>query len=107
MSKSAVFLNGFGTQMGISFSTHQQRKLMEKIKDFFSIGQLRPAGFGYEEEIENRKSDRHYKIIWVVNGSGTNWMDLEQASIANNTLYFIKPNQAHRFQAEADMKGYM
>ncbi|HMH33481.1 MAG TPA: helix-turn-helix domain-containing protein [Puia sp.] len=75
--------------------------------NFFSISQLQPAGFGYEEENESLKSDHHYKIIWVVNGSGTNWMDLEQTAIANNTLYFIKPSQAHRFQPEADVKGYV
>ena len=80
---------------------------MEKLKELFSISQLQPAGFGDEEENENLKSIHHYKIIWVVNGSGTNWMDLEQTNIINNTLYFIKPNQAHRFQPEAGVKGYM
>jgi AraC family transcriptional activator of pobA len=80
---------------------------MQKLQSLFSINQLQPAGFGHEEEIESLKSTHHYKIIWVVNGSGTIWTDLEQTAIANNTLYFIKPNQAHRFQAEADVKGYV
>ncbi|WP_229688901.1 helix-turn-helix domain-containing protein [Puia dinghuensis] len=88
-------------------STYQQQKHMEKLQGLFYISQLQPAGFGHEEENESLKADHHYKIIWVVNGSGTNWMDLEQTAITNNTLYFIKSNQAHRFQPEADLKGYV
>lgn len=80
---------------------------MEKLQNYFSISQLQPSGFGCEEENECLKSAHRYKIIWVVNGSGTNWMDLEQTAIANNTLYFIRPNQAHRFQPKADLRGYV
>jgi AraC family transcriptional activator of pobA len=89
--------------MEISFTNYPKQKLMDT---FFSISQLQPAGLEDEEESKCRKSDQRYRIIWVVNGSGTNWMDLEQSAIANNTLYFIKPHQAHRFQPAADLKGY-
>lgn len=67
---------------------------MEKSQTLFTISQLRPAGFECEEKNEDPKNAHHHTIIWVINGS-------------DNTLYFIKQHQAHRFQTEGDVKGYV
>lgn len=73
---------------------------------FFTIDRMLPVGADQELEDERPPMEDQYKMIWVIKGSGTHCLDLEQTGVLDNTLYFIKPGQEFRIRAEGMLEGY-
>jgi AraC family transcriptional regulator, transcriptional activator of pobA len=48
-----------------------------------------------------------FKFIWIVNGQGNFWIDLQPKVIRANQLLFVRPEQFHKFQAGIEMEGYV
>jgi AraC family transcriptional regulator, transcriptional activator of pobA len=48
-----------------------------------------------------------FKFIWIVNGQGNFWIDLQTKEIRANQLLFVRPEQFHKFQAGVEMEGYV
>lgn len=46
------------------------------------------------------------EIIWVKNGQGTLTVDLEEYSIAENTIYCLAPGQFRLLQFASNIEGY-
>ncbi len=47
-----------------------------------------------------------FLIFWVLQGSGTYWVDLRRYSLSNDTVYCIYPGQLNVFADTLYMKGY-
>lgn len=52
-------------------------------------------------------SHDYYEMIWLIKGSGTLYVDMREYAIENNTVFYLKPNQAHQFIAQAEMEGFV
>jgi AraC-like DNA-binding protein/quercetin dioxygenase-like cupin family protein len=49
----------------------------------------------------------YYEMIWLMRGQSTLQADMQEYTIENNTIFFLKPNQPHQFQTKADMEGFV
>src|SRR5258705_2540857 len=52
-------------------------------------------------------SHNYYEMIWLIKGSGTLYVDMQEYAIADNTIFCIKPDQTHRFQTQMEMEGFV
>lgn len=51
--------------------------------------------------------NKTFEIIWVIKGKGTHFVDLQQSSVENNNLLFIKPGQVHCLNLNGATEGYV
>jgi len=56
---------------------------------------------------EGPHSHNYYEMIWLIKGSGTLYADMQEHTIESNTIFCLKPNQAHQFQTQAEMEGFV
>src|SRR4030095_15076381 len=56
---------------------------------------------------EGPHSHNYYEMIWLIKGSSTLYADMQEYTIASNTIFCLKPNQAHQFQTQAEMEGFV
>jgi AraC-like DNA-binding protein len=52
-------------------------------------------------------SHNYYEMIWLIKGQGTLYVDMQEYPIESNTIFCLKPDQAHQFQTQADMEGFV
>lgn len=52
-------------------------------------------------------SHNYYEMIWLIKGMGTLCADLNEYQVGNNSIFCIRPNQAHRFCLDEDMEGFV
>jgi AraC-like DNA-binding protein len=52
-------------------------------------------------------SHNYYEMIWLIKGQGTLYTDMQEYTIENNTVFYLKPNQAHQFQTQSEMEGFV
>src|SRR6476619_3474890 len=61
-----------------------------------------------QDEInEGPHSHNYYEMIWLIKGQGTLYVDMQEYSIESNTIFCLKPNQAHQYQTQVDMEGFV
>lgn len=60
---------------------------------------------GYE--VNTVQACDHFKIIWITQGTGTCFIDLDNWTFEPNHLFFIKVGQMHRLHADDDLDGYI
>ncbi len=48
-----------------------------------------------------------YVMFWVLEGSGTHYLDFVGDEIWPNSLHFVGPGQVHYWDVEAEIKGYV
>ena len=52
-------------------------------------------------------SHDHFEMIWVISGTGSIRVDIEEYAICDNHLYGVGPGVAHQLQINADAEGYI
>jgi len=52
-------------------------------------------------------SHNHYEMIWLTRGSGTLYLDMQHKIVASNSIFCLKPNQAHQFRIDPEMEGFV
>jgi YesN/AraC family two-component response regulator len=60
-----------------------------------------------EEVCEGPHSHNYYEMFWVIKGGGTLHVDMQEYAIENNSIFCLKPNQAHQFQTRPEMEGFI
>jgi AraC family transcriptional regulator, transcriptional activator of pobA len=85
----------------------QQRQFM-KLTTSTNRFEIRPLKNGGEmEENDNVPANKDsFTITWIRQGSGTLYMDMNLYVIKSDTIYYIKPGQAARFDAAEELDGY-
>jgi len=56
---------------------------------------------------EGPHSHNYYEMVWLVKGDGKLYVDMKEYTIGSNTIFCVKPNQAHQFQPQAEMEGFV
>jgi hypothetical protein len=56
---------------------------------------------------EGPHSHNYYEMIWLIKGNSTLYVDMQKCSIESNTIFCLKPNQAHQFQTQTEMEGFV
>lgn len=84
--------NGSSNSNGnnLPFEIHSLQRLHENREDFFYAPQ----------------SNGNFKMIWVIKGSGSLRLDLQELTVEDNSLFFLKPNQVHQLQLTEAFEGY-
>ena len=49
----------------------------------------------------------YYEMVWLTQGRGELHVDLQESVIESNTLFCLKPNQAHQFKTQPEMQGFV
>jgi YesN/AraC family two-component response regulator len=52
-------------------------------------------------------SHNYYEMVWVVKGGGRLYVDMQEYTIGSNTIFCVKPNQAHQFQPLGETEGFI
>jgi AraC-like DNA-binding protein len=52
-------------------------------------------------------SHDYYEMIWVIKGQGVLYADMREYTIEDNTLFYLKHNEAHQFQVHPEMEGFV
>src|SRR4051812_6720908 len=52
-------------------------------------------------------SHNYYEMIWLIEGQGSLNADMQEYRIGSNTIFLLKPNEAHQFQTQAEMEGFV
>ena len=73
----------------------------------FKIQTIKDLVEQQDELSESVHSHDHYEIVWLINGKGKLFVDLEEHSIENNMIFCLKPHQAHRFAMDSSMEGFV
>jgi len=48
----------------------------------------------------------YYELIWITQGEGFQWIDLQKTEIINNQIICLRPGQVHRFESNDQIQGY-
>jgi AraC-like DNA-binding protein len=58
---------------------------------------------------QNEVPHRHtyFVIIWVKNGTGVHFIDVDKYELENNTVYCLTPGQIHQLKVEGPIDGYV
>jgi AraC-like DNA-binding protein len=56
---------------------------------------------------EGPHNHNYYEMIWLIKGSSTLYADMQEYTIESNTIFCLKPNQAHQFQTQPEMEGFV
>jgi AraC family transcriptional regulator, transcriptional activator of pobA len=66
-------------------------------------------GFTEEQDDINEGPHNHnyYEMVWLLKGEGTLHVDMTEQTIGSNTIFCVKPNQAHQFQTHEQMEGFV
>ncbi|MBC7849534.1 MAG: helix-turn-helix domain-containing protein [Chitinophagaceae bacterium] len=58
---------------------------------------------------QNSVAHRHnyFVIIWVIQGAGTHFIDLQRFDVENETVFCISPGQVHQLLIEDSVDGYV
>src|SRR5262245_43235070 len=73
----------------------------------FNIQSIKELAEQADHSVIRVHSHDHYQVIWLMNGKGTLFVDLQKHTVENNTIFFLKPNQAHRVELDTQMEGYV
>ena len=73
----------------------------------FKVQTIKNFTEGQDEINEVPHSHNYYEMIWLIKGQGMLHADMQEYTIENNTIFFLKPNQPHQFQAQAEMEGFV
>ena len=73
----------------------------------FKVQTLRNFTEEQDDVNEAPHSHNYYEMIWVVKGGGPLHVDMQEYTIGNNTLFCVKPNQAHQFQPQEETEGFV
>jgi len=61
-----------------------------------------------QDEInEGPHSHNYYEMIWLIKGQGALHVDMQEYTIKSNTVFYLKPNEPHQFQTQAEMEGFV
>jgi AraC-like DNA-binding protein/mannose-6-phosphate isomerase-like protein (cupin superfamily) len=52
-------------------------------------------------------SHNYYEMVWVVKGGGKLYVDMQEYTLGSNTLFYVKPDQAHHFQLLEETEGFV
>src|SRR5215813_1419376 len=65
--------------------------------------------FNEEQDEINEVAHVHnyYEMIWLIRGQGTLYVDMQEHTIDSNTIFCLKPNQAHQFKMQGEMDGFV
>lgn len=55
----------------------------------------------------NPHNNKAFEIIWLIKGTGTHYIDLQESAVKNNNLLFIKPGQVHCLHLNDTAEGYI
>jgi AraC family transcriptional regulator, transcriptional activator of pobA len=56
---------------------------------------------------DDRPSPSNYfELIWITQGAGHQWVDLQKTEIINNQIICLRPGQVHRFESDHEIEGY-
>ena len=58
-----------------------------------------------EPEVDDIHKHTFYEILWIEKGISTQIIDYKEYEIAPKTLFFISPNQVHKFEGWQDVSG--
>jgi len=56
---------------------------------------------------EGPHSHNYYEMVWLTKGTGTLYVDMREHTIASNTIFCLRPHQAHQFQIQDGMEGFV
>lgn len=73
----------------------------------FKIEDIKDLALRQDELCESVHNHDYYEIVWIINGKGTLFVDFKEYAIENNTIFCLKPNQAHRFLLNPLMEGFV
>jgi len=46
-----------------------------------------------------------YEVVWIIEGSGSHFIDCEEYSLQSGRVYLIKPGQIHQWKRQKSIKG--
>jgi AraC family transcriptional activator of pobA len=73
----------------------------------FKIEDIKDLAARQDELCESVHNHDYYEIVWMINGKGTLLVDFKEYAIENNTIFCLKPNQAHQFLLNPLMEGFV
>jgi len=56
---------------------------------------------------ENSHIHPYAEIIWIIEGSGKLYLDMQISELEINCMYFIRPGQVHKLHCDENIKGYV
>ena len=60
-----------------------------------------------ESFLHDSKSNALFEIVWIIEGEGVHYIDLQEWTVAGNSLFFILPGQIHYLKLDPAFTGYV
>ena len=73
----------------------------------FKVQTIKDFTVQQDDANEGPHSHNYYEMVWLVKGDGTLQVDMREHTIRSNTIFCVKPNQAHQFQTQEGMEGFV
>src|SRR5215467_3099748 len=73
----------------------------------FKVQTVKDFTEGQDDLNEGPHSHNYYEMVWLIRGTGTLYVDMHEHTIGSNTIFCLKPNQAHQFQIQDGMEGFV
>jgi AraC-like DNA-binding protein len=73
----------------------------------FKVQTIKNFTVEQDEINEGPHSHNYYELVWLIKGQGTLYADMQEYAIENNTVFYLKPNEAHQFQTHPEMEGFV
>lgn len=49
----------------------------------------------------------HTEILWIINGSGKLYLDMQVCELETGKMYFIRPGEVHKLECNRNATGYV
>lgn len=56
---------------------------------------------------ETPHTHNYFEMIWIVNGKGRLYVDMQEYAVDNNKVFCLRPNQAHQLKTETEADGFV
>jgi YesN/AraC family two-component response regulator len=73
----------------------------------FAINTLNCLYGSHDGHFSSLGSNNHFEIIWIMNGEGELFLDMQTCNIESNQLVFIRPGQVRQFSFSEKPSGYI
>lgn len=73
----------------------------------FKVQTIKSFAEEQDDLSDGAHSHNYYEMTWVTKGRAALYADMQEHVVDDNTIFCLRPNQAHRFQADPEMEGFV
>lgn len=73
----------------------------------FRVQAIKDFVLEQDDVVAGPHSHDYFEMVWMIAGDAKLHVDMQEYEVGNNTIFCIRPGQAHQFPLQVDMDGFV